>query len=139
MVFKCSDRWITRALVKSALMVQYSIRSKPRTVPKRANVSLVSDILLFCICGTAHITTRESCICESQIMSSSTSHTLACLSSVLGFDIIEYWTPDEGGELQCAYFYLSDSVKTVVRRIFPNEADFCPPCSDIWRMNSLKV
>lgn len=68
-----------------------------------------------------------------------TPETLAPLSSVLGFDVIEFWGPDDLNILQCLYYFLDDSVKQVVRRIFPNDADFKPAMSASWRENSLKV
>ena len=70
---------------------------------------------------------------------SATSQTLSILSSVVGFDVIEYWTPDDNGDLQCEHFYISNSVKQVVKRIYPDEASFSPGMSTSWRQNSLKV
>lgn len=72
-------------------------------------------------------------------MLSATPQTLSTLSSVLGFDVIEYWTPDENNELRCLHYFLSDSVKQVVKRIFPEETAFSPALSDPWRINSLQV
>lgn len=72
-------------------------------------------------------------------MLSPTPQTLSPLSSVLGFDVIEYWTPDENNELRCLYYFLSDSVKQVVKRIFPEETAFSPALSDSWRLNSLQL
>lgn len=73
------------------------------------------------------------------MMLTATPQTLSTLSSVLGFDVIEYWTPDENNELRCLYYFLSDSVKQVIKRIFSDEAAFSPAIADSWRSNSLRV
>jgi hypothetical protein len=72
-------------------------------------------------------------------MMTPTPQTLSTLSTVLGFDVIEFWTPDDNNDLRCLHFYLSESVKIVVKRIFPEEVNFSPGMSDSWRMNSLRV
>lgn len=72
-------------------------------------------------------------------MMTATPQTLSTLSSVLGFDVIEYWTPDENNELRCLHYFLSDSVKQVVKRIFPEESAFSPALTESWRLNSLQV
>ena len=68
-----------------------------------------------------------------------TPMTLSSLSTVLGFDVIEYWTPDENNELRCLHYYISDSIKQVVKRIFTDEAAFSPALAESWRNNSLQV
>ncbi len=72
-------------------------------------------------------------------MMTATPQTLSTLSSVLGFDVIEYWTPDENNELRCLHYFLSDSVKQVVKRIFPEESVFSPALTESWRANSIQV
>lgn len=72
-------------------------------------------------------------------MLTATPQTLSTLSSVLGFDVIEYWTPDENNELRCLHYFLSDSVKQVIKRIFADESAFSPAIADSWRSNSLRV
>lgn len=68
-----------------------------------------------------------------------TPETLSPLCSVLGFDVIEFWSPDDQNSLQCVHFYLDESVKQVIKRIFPQESKFTPAVSPSWRENSLKV
>jgi hypothetical protein len=68
-----------------------------------------------------------------------TPMTLSSLSTVLGFDVIEYWTPDENNELRCLHYYLSDSIRQVIKRIFSDETAFSPAFAESWRNNSLQV
>jgi hypothetical protein len=68
-----------------------------------------------------------------------TPETLAPLSSVLGFDVIEFWGPNDLNELQCIHYFLNDSVKQVVKRIFADVSDFKPAQSANWRENSIRV
>jgi hypothetical protein len=73
------------------------------------------------------------------MMTTPTPQTLSTLSTVLGFDVIEFWTPDENNDLRCLHYYLSESVQQVVKRIFPEESAFSPALADSWKNNSLQV
>lgn len=74
------------------------------------------------------------------MMPSATVATLRPLHSVLGFDIIEFWTPSsDSGVLTCLHYFHSDAVKVVVRKIFPDSAPFHPSVSETWKRNSLRL
>lgn len=70
---------------------------------------------------------------------SATASTLRPLSAVLGFDIIELWSASIDGVLSCQYFYHSEAVQSVVRKIFPDSAPFHPSVSASWKQNSTQV
>lgn len=65
--------------------------------------------------------------------------TLSSLSEVLGFDIIEYWTPNDSNELRCTHYYHADSVKQVVKKIYSDPLTFTPNSLSSWSENSIRV
>jgi hypothetical protein len=65
--------------------------------------------------------------------------TLSSLCDVLGFDIIEYWTPNDTNELRCTHYFHADAVTQVVKKIYSDPSTFSPNLLSAWSDNSKRV
>ena len=70
---------------------------------------------------------------------SATAYTLSSLSEVLGFDVIEFWTPSESGELYCFDYFHAASIKQVIKKIYSDSSSFDPNILPSWSQNSKRV
>lgn len=87
----------------------------------------------------ASAATRDERVSKVTGYISPASYTLSSLSEVLGFDVIEFWTPTENCDLQCTHYFLSDPVMEVVNKIYSDPDAFTPNNLSSWKENSIKV